>query len=324
MAVTPQAVSSEAWSRRRVEELAERCRRWGQWGADDQLGALNFIDPAAVARAAALVQDGRVISCALPLDGNGPQNGSYGRTNPIHHMVQDGGDILFGAQDHLPGLRYTDDTIAMPLQCATHWDAFSHIFYDGHMYNGYGLHEVSSSGARRCGVEQTSASLTGRGVLLDIARHRGVDSLAPGEAIDGAELADCAQRQGVAVGRGDILLVRTGFLGASRARGWGDYAGGDAPGLSLDSAEFVFEREVAAVATDTWGVEVRPNQTAELFQPLHLVLLVNAGVMLGEMFDLDRLADDCAQDGRYEFLLAAAPLPFTGAVGAPMNPIAVK
>ncbi|MGM1061286.1 cyclase family protein [Saccharothrix sp. Mg75] len=314
----------EAWDGQRVEALAERYRRWGRWGPDDELGALNFIDAEAVVGAAALVRRGRVISLAMPLDARGPQTGAYGRGNPVHHMVQDGGDIALGAQDHLPGLRYTDDAVSMPLQCATHWDAFSHIFYDDRMYNGYGLAEVTSSGAAKCGVERMSAGLTGRGVLLDVARFRGVPVLAPGEAVHDHELEACARHQGVTVGRGDILLVRTGHLGHARSRGWGDYAGGAAPGLALSSARFVCEREVAAVASDTWGVEVRPNETAEIFQPLHLVLLVNAGVVLGEMFELDELAEDCARDGVYEFFLTAAPLPFTGAVGAPANPIAVK
>ncbi|GGP94691.1 cyclase family protein [Streptomyces melanogenes] len=315
---------NDTWDRASVEALALEHRRWGQWGPDDELGALNFIDEAAVAEAAKLVRHGRVISLAMPLDASGPQTGAYGRHNPVHHMVQDGGDILLGAQDHLAGLRYTDDAVAMPLQCATHWDAFSHIFYDGQMYNGYGLADVTSSGARRCGVERMSASLTGRGVLLDIARFRGVDALAPGEAIGDVELAACAERQGVSVGRGDILLVRTGHMARARGAGWGDYAGGDAPGLALSSSRFICTRQVAAVAADTWGVEVRPNETADIFQPLHLVLLVNAGVALGEMFDLEKLADDCASDGVYEFFLSAAPLPFSGAVGGPMNPIAIK
>lgn len=306
-----------------VEKIALRYRRWQKWGEKDELGALNFIDERAIAAAARLVRRGQVISCALPFDAAGPQNGSYGRTNPIHYMVQDGGDIALGAQDHLAHLRYTDDAVSMPLQCGTHWDAFSHIFYEGQMYNGLGLAEVPSSGARRNGVERMRDRLVGRGVLLDIARHRSVDHLEPGEAIDGEELAACAEAVGAEVRRGDILLVRTGHLAARRGC-WADYAGGSAPGLSLASASFIFEQEVAAIATDTWGVEVMPNETAEVFQPLHLVLLVNAGVPLGEIFDLEELAADCARDGVYEFLFVSAPLPFTGAVGAPVNPVAIK
>lgn len=307
-----------------VEELGRRYRRWDRWGRDDERGALNFAGPAEIVAAARLVRRGEVISCALPLDANGPQTGSFGRTNPQHTMLQDGGDIALGAQDHLARLRYTDDAIAMPLQCATHWDAFSHVFYEGEMYGGHGVEQVTSSGARRNGLEALRESFVGRGVLLDVARHRGVDALAPGDGISDAELEACAAAQGVEVGRGDFVLVRTGQLAQERARGWGDYAGGDAPGLALSSAHFLCPREVAAVASDTWGLEVRPNETAEVFQPLHVVLLLNAGILFGEMLDLERLAEDCAADGVYEFLFVAPPLPFTGAVGGPMNPVAIK
>ncbi len=307
-----------------MDALSAEHRRWGFWGSDDELGAMNFIDGEAVKHAASLVRRGEVISCAMPYDLTGPQTGYLGRFNPMHFMTQDGGDIQLGAQEHLPGLRFADDVISMPLQSGTHWDAFSHIFYDGAMYNGFGLEHVTSSGASRGALETMQERLTGRGVLLDFPRFKGVQWLEPGHAINGNDLIACAEAQGVTIGRGDILLIRTGHLAMCRAEGWGDYAGGDSPGLSLDTARVVVEREVAAVASDTWGVEVRPNETDEVMQPLHVVLLVNAGVVFGEMFDLERLAAACASDGVYEFLLAAAPLPFTGAVGGPLNPIAIR
>ena len=313
-----------SWTLAEVEELAARYNTWGRWGAEDQLGALNFIDDEAVAAAAALVRRGRVISCAMPYDSAGPQKGDLGRTNPVHYMVQDGGDIALGAQNHLARLRYADDAISMPLQCATHWDAFSHVFYEGKMYNGFGLENVTSGGARRGALETLREKMVGRGVLLDFPRFLGVDWLEPGHAITSSDLEACAAAQGVEVVRGDILLIRTGQLAQSRAEGWGEYTGGDAPGLSLDSAHFICGREVAAFATDTWGGEVRPNETDAIYQPLHVVLLVNAGVLFGEMFDFDALAEDCAADGFYAFLFVAAPLPFTGAVGGPLNPVAIK
>ena len=307
-----------------VEALARACNRWGRWGADDELGALNFVDAGAIAAAARLVRHGRAISCAMPYDQTGPQKGDLGRTNPVHYMVQDGGDIALGAQDHLAGLRYADDAVTMPLQSGTHWDAFSHIFYDGKMYNGFGVESVTSGGAVRGALETMRDRMIGRGVLLDFPRFRGVDWLEPGEGIDGDDLAACAAAQGVELRRGDLLLIRTGQLRQCREHGWGEYTGGDAPGLALASAPFLCEREIAAVATDTWGCEVRPNETDAIYQPLHVVLLVNAGVLFGEMFDLEELARDCAEDGVHEFLFVAAPLPFTGAVGGPLNPIAIK
>jgi len=105
---------------------------------------------------------------------------------------------------------------------------------------------------------------------------------------------------------------------------WEGYCGGPAPGLSLHCARWIFEREIAAVATDTWGVEVRPNETKDCMQPLHMVSLRNTGLLLGEIFALDELADACAEDGNYAFLFVAPPLPITGAVGSPVNPLAIK
>jgi kynurenine formamidase len=311
-------------SRDEVDALAAKHRRWGHWGAEDELGAMNFIDADAIKHAVSLVRRGQVVSCAMPYDLTGPQTGYLGRFNPMHYMTQDGGDIELGAQDHLPGLRFADDVVSMPLQSGTHWDAFSHIFYDGTMYNGFGLEHVTSSGASKGALETMQERLTGRGVLLDIPRFKGVDWLQPGDAIHGDDLLACAEAEGVTIGRGDILLVRTGHLSMCRAQGWGDYAGGDSPGLSLDTSGVIVDLEVAAIASDTWGVEVRPNETEDVMQPLHVVLLVSAGVVFGEMFDLERLAEACVDDSVYEFLFIAPPLPFTGAVGGPLNPIAIR
>ena len=110
-----------------------------------------------------------------------------------------------------------------------------------------------------------------------------------------------------------------------RAReSWGTYAGGDAPGLSLLTAPWLHQREIAALCTDTWGVEVRPNEISDVRQPLHRVAIPYIGLLLGEIFFLDDLAADCAADGVWEFLFAGSPLPITGGVGSPINPLAVK
>jgi kynurenine formamidase len=308
-----------------VHALCDRYRNWGKWGPDDQLGTVNYIDEECVKHAATLVRTGKTISCALPYDQNGPQNGGFGRVNPLHFMLQDGGDVATHAQDHLARLRYTDDAIYMPLQCGTQWDALAHIFYEGKMYNGYGPERVNSSGAEVNSIEKLADGVIGRGILLDIPRTRGLDWLEPGDGISDEDLAACAAAEGIEVRRGDIVLVRTGHIAMCKARGdWGTYAAGDAPGLALSSAHWLCGNEVAAVATDTWGMEVRPNELDDIFQPLHVVLLVSAGMLIGEIFDLDTLAADCAEDGVYEFMFAGPPLPFTGAVGSPLNPMAIK
>src|SRR4029078_6237131 len=173
----------------------KKYRNWGRWGATDELGTVNFITPAKVKAAAQLVRQGKVISLAIPFDSNGPQTGFGGRVNPLHHMLQDGGDISSGAQDFLPGLRYCDDAITMPLQCATQWDALSHIYFDGKMYNDRGPEQVTSSGARANGIPVLKNEVVSRRVLLDIPRLKKKPWLEPGEAIYPSDL-DAAAAMG--------------------------------------------------------------------------------------------------------------------------------
>jgi len=317
---------SERLDAETVRVWGERYSNWGRWGPDDELGALNFITPGRVLAACALPRTGQVISCALPFDRRGPQSGFAGRHNPIHTMLADGGDALAGAQDGIPGgFRYADDAVSMPLQCGTQWDSLAHVFYDGLMYGGRDIKLVTSSGARANSIDKMKNGVVGRGVLLDVPDHRRVEWLENGTPILPDELDACAEACGVAIESGDIVLVRTGMLTRClREKSWAGYCGGHAPGLSIHCARWLYEREVAAVCTDTWGLEVLPNETPDCFQPLHMISLRNTGVLFGEIFQLDDLAAACRADGNYAFLFAAPPLPITGAVGSPINPLAIK
>jgi len=309
-----------------VREMGRRYSNWGRWGPRDERGTLNFVTPERVLAACALPRRGLVVSCALPFDARGPQTGFAGRHNPVHVMLADGGDALAGAQDFLPGgFRYADDAIHMPLQCGTQWDALAHVFYDGRMYNDRDMREVTSGGARVNSIDKIKDGVVARGVLLDLPRFRRVPWLENGTAILPEELDACAESQGVTVEPGDALLVRTGMLTRClEQRSWAGYCGGPAPGLSVHCARWIHEREIAALATDTWGVEVIPNETPDCFQPLHMIALRNTGLLLGEIFQLDPLARACSEDGEYAFLFVAPPLPITGAVGSPINPLAIK
>jgi kynurenine formamidase len=313
-----------------VREIAQACSNWGRWGDDDEYGTLNLVQSHHVAQGAATVTQGEIISLALPFDQSGPQNGSFGRFNPIHLMIRDGNDALanttprdfYGGKDQY--FRSSDDMIIMPLQCGTQWDALGHVIFEGKIYNGFDASWVSSLGALRGDITKACERMAGRGVLLDVARWQGVDALEPGFVIGADQLTECAHAQATDVGEADFLLIRTGQVGAVRRRGaWEDYAGGDAPGLGLSAARWLREREVAAVATDTWGMEVRPNETLDVFQPLHIILIAHMGLWVGEIFDLERLGERCAELNRFEFFFSAAPLPFTRAVGSPVNPLAI-
>ncbi|MFI5716104.1 cyclase family protein [Nocardia sp. NPDC051750] len=315
-----------------IEAMAHRCSNWGRWGEDDVHGTLNFLDEGARVRAARLVTSGRTFSLAQPFDAEGPQKGWRRRTNPVHTMTDTGLDAEYGDQGFPFGFGGADDVIAMPLQCSTQWDGLGHIFDHGRAWNGRRAGGVvTSEGDQVTGIETAADRIVGRAVLLDAGRAlAGELGLEHPELPDGfaltPELLDrIIDQQGVSarVGRGDILLVRTGQYSRARRDGWGDYAGGAAPGLSFRSAPWLHEREIAAIATDTWGFEVRPTELHGAFQPLHQIVIPHMGLYIGEMWNLDDLAEYCARTGRYEAFLVAAPLPVTGAVGSPVNPIAV-
>lgn len=311
-----------------VRDYVAKYSNWGRWGAEDQLGALNLVGPEETAAAAALVQQGKIVSLTLPYDRNGPQVGGF-RANPHNMMTDTGTDYLAGIQDPLPadwgaakGFGFADDVVVMPNQAGTQWDGLAHIFWDGRMWNDNDPGEVTARGAALCGIEKWQEKFVMRGVLLDVARYLGKGSLEPGYAITTSDLNATAAVQGVQVRRGDAVIIRTGMLEERRGQ-WKDYSGGPAPGLSLHTAPWLAEHEVAAIATDTWGCEVRPNEV-DCFQPLHVVALVHMGLPFGEIFDLERIGQDCADDGVYEFLFCAPVLPITGAAGSPVNALAVK
>jgi kynurenine formamidase len=311
-----------------LDEYIASYSNWGRWGADDELGAVNLITPSIVRDAAHAVRAGRVVGLGLPFDLEGPQTGMLGRFNCLRYSTATGTDHAHGLQrlggHAFPhGFGFADDVITMPLQSATHWDVLSHIFHEGRMYNGRPASTVTADGARFSGVERWRETLVGRAVLLDLPAAQGVEWLDDGHAISAEQLDDAAEFGRVRIREGDILLLRTGRLKRARAEGWQGYAGGDSPGLSYFAVPWLARHQVAAVASDTWGVEVRPNELAGAFQPLHIPALVYMGLALGEMFDFEGLAEACAEEGRYEVFFSAPPLAFTGAAGGPPGPVAV-
>ncbi len=309
-----------------ISAAVQKYRNWGRWGAGDVLGTVNFLDDAKRVEGASLVRRGVSFSLSQSFDMDGPQVGWRRRTNPVHTMLDTGLEAAAGKQGFPHGLGGADDVIAMPLQCSTQWDGLGHIFDHGFAWNGRPSGDVvTSDGDLVTGIEHMAPHLVGRGVLLDVGRHlRESGELEDGYAITTAELEATREAQGVAIGRGDIVLVRTGRLARAKREGWNGYAGGPSAGLSFETAGWLHSTEIAAIATDTWGFEVRPNEFDDAFQPLHQVVIPNMGLTIGEMWDLDALAEDCAADGQYDFFLSAPPLKITGAVGSPVNPLAVK
>jgi kynurenine formamidase len=298
---------------------------WGRWGELDERGTVNFITPQIVAEAASLIRSGRAISCAVPLDATGPVHPS--RSGVVHMYGYTGADFVAGSEAGriYPNFQGTDDYIFMPLQGSTQWDGLAHFFYRDTMYNGFWIGNVEAfAGARRYSIHLMKDRLTSRGVLLDLPRHQGVDRLPGGHAITSDQLDACARTQGVEVRTGDILLIRTGHVPwfytlTDKSEFWN----GGAPGLSVETIEWIYTSEIAALAVDNVAVEVEPfEEPYEHVYPLHACLIRDLGLTLGEVWWLEDLAAACAAENRWEFFLCAAPLNITNASGTPLNPIA--
>jgi kynurenine formamidase len=302
------------------KELGKKLSNWGRWGEDDEVGTLNFVTPEKIAAASRLVQKGMVFDLGMPFDAKGPQSGAGLRFNPIHMMSFTPMDT-WGSPD---GFIAADDIVIMGLQCATQWDALCHIGYDGLLYNNTPASAVNSlHGATRNAFSKCVDKLVSRGVLLDIARLKGIDRLEDSTEITSEDLSAAEAAQGVKVESGDILLVRTGtyqwFLEGNAERFMGPE-----PGLGLSTAEWLYERQVAAVALDNWAVEVWPSKIEGSTIPFHMVAIRDMGLTLGEMFNLEELSTDCSKDGVWEFLFTGGGLKISNSAGSPATPLVLK
>ena len=301
---------------------------WGHWGDDDEVGTANYISPQSIVRAAGLVRRGVVFSCAIPLDESGPVY--PGRTPPKHLMAISGSDYEAGFRGFgsVPegGIKFADDYLFAPLQCSTQWDGLAHAWYGDRLYNDFSHRYVRGpGGARRLGIEKMRCHFVGRGVLLDVVAAVGSEPrLEQGYAITRDDLERAEELAGTRVGTGDVVLIRTGHIPwYYELEDKGEFWRG-APGLGQTTPAWLHERQVAAVALDNVTAEVQPAEEAGGVLPLHGVLIRDLGLTIGEMFDLEELAADCCADGVYEFLFVGQPLRITGAVGSPINPLAVK
>ncbi len=302
---------------------------WGKWGADDQRGAANYNTARQITRAAKLISTGKVFSMAIPIDSAGPVY--PGRLAPHHIMVATGADYSAGVPNAIGKMQFADDYIYMPLQGSTQWDALSHAWYGDTLYNGVSQDAIRSApaagGATRLGIENAKTAFVGRGVLIDVLAHKG-GSLPAGYVITRKDIEDTLEAQKSKIEQGDIVLIRTGFVPgyyeiADPIKRMA-YVAGPHTGIGDDVVGWVDDNKIAGIAADNLALEVLPNPVPENTLSIHGSLLRDLGVYIGEIWWLEELAEDCADDGRYEFFIAAQPLNIPGAVGSPLNPIAIK
>ncbi|HEX4492051.1 MAG TPA: cyclase family protein [Acidimicrobiia bacterium] len=297
---------------------------WRRWGDNDQIGTANLLSAERVAAAAALVKTGKRFSLALPI--GLPTPGGY-RSEPLHFYGMAAGDAVLGGGRGGAAFPTSDDYIVMALQASTQIDGFGHVGGDGTLYNGYWAGLVTaSSRAQRLGIHKLASGIVGRAVVLDVARHLGVEHVEVGFGIGPDELDGAAAAHGVDVRAGDIVLVHTGHLEWKRNLRASDP---DArtrhePGISMRAIPWLHDHDVAMIATDTAACQVVPAENGAPFLTWHVAALRDLGLLVGELFDLRELAQDCATDGVHEGFFVAAPLPVVGGSGSPLNPIVMK
>jgi len=308
------------------DQVLHQLNRWGRWGIDDQRGALNLVAGDQLASAAQSVRLGRVVSLALPIGANGAPAWRH-RFAPEYWMLRSRSDIERDMASGNTGMSVSDDALKFPLQASTHWDALSHVFHNGYMYNGQQPDVLNDDGAAFGSIMTAANGMVGRGILLDIPLLRGVPYLGIGDIVEAEDLQQSCEAFDIVIKPGDFIIVRTGRLGQAVATDtWGpEWSGGPNAGLGFSTIAWLAEQDVAAVACDNFSVEVIPAQTASIGQraPLHSILVHGCGIHLGEMWFLEELHQVAQETGRYDFFLVAPPMLVGGAVGAPCNPQAI-
>ncbi len=292
---------------------------WDVFGRNDELGRINLLTEDVVREAAKEVRRGTIFNLALPLNQPDPPWG--GRRTPYVHIIDEGK----GGQD--------DRLDNFYLQGSSQWDALRHIRAREFGFYGGRQSDTAGPNGTALGIDKWAEhGMVGRGVLIDVARFLEAEDkpLDPrgDAAIDVDLLQRVLARQQVALRTGDMILLRTGYVGAFLAASRSDRIAMSAerrtPGLegSRAMAEFLWDSGVVAIGADNPAVENVPGSAA--VGSLHRRLIPLLGFALGELFALDALAEDCAVDGRYTCCLVAAPLNLPGGVGSPANTIAIK
>ena len=293
---------------------------WDVFGRDDQLGSLNRLTSENVMEAAHAVRTGVVTNLVVPLGAIDPP--LYGR-EPLKHEI------------FAPDRNSLDDRLdAFYLQGSSQWDGLRHVrAREFGFWGGRTDAAAFAPGSGPLGVEHwVEKGFVGRGVLLDVERYlsRAGEDYDPGveRSISGTLLEEIAESQGTPLRTGDILCIRFGWMGAyleAQADGHDTtplttrFAG-----LSADEemSRWLWNGGVAAIAADNPSIEVSPGDPAVgSFHRRNLPLL---GLALGELFTFDRLAEQCQEDQRWDFLFVSVPLLVVGGVGSPANAIAIR
>ena len=288
------------------DALFDEVKNWGRWGADDELGTANLVTEEKRRQALALATRGRTVSLSH---------------NPMPDEAADNPDSAF---NHTMAESLRSDTIEFSYHGygVSHIDALCHFLHNGTMYNGVPP-EASSieDGCGKLGIQNLKQGIVTRGVLLDIPRLKGVDYLEPGTAIYTQDVEAWLEEAGITMQPGDAVFLRTGRWARRAAEGpW--QLSGNAAGIHASVVRWIRASDVAFFGSDS-ATDVQPSGVEGVRLPVHTLLIAGLGTNIFDNMDLEALAAAAAEEGRWEFLITAAPIPVTGGTGSPLNVIAV-
>ena len=305
------AMTTEADYHQAMDELSN----WGRWGANDELGAANFITPAKRKAAAALVTEGRSVSLAHDIIQEETLEGPWYLDRQVVNVSETGASDRYQYTGTYHGVIHS------------HLDSVDcHIMYEGKGYNGVTAEEVeAANGCPRGSIYALRDGVFTRGILFDatLLPDKTTENgwLEPGTAIRAADLEELERIQGVRVEPGDVILLHTGRWKRRAALGPWPSSDGVA-GYHSDVAYFMKERGVSFIGHDMWNDAFPHEYSDDVRLPLHHLALVSLGVWIFDNLDFDDVADVARELGRYEFLFTAAPLRIEKGMGSPLNPIA--
>ena len=283
-----------------------------KWGADDQIGAANLLTPEKVLEAVKLVKTGKAYPLGI----------AVGRDTPAFPPRSIAVTVLApnqyqGATLAENKMTYNDDMITGWLGVGTQIDGLGHLGVDNVYSHGLQAKDfVKVTGLEKLGIEQIPPIVT-RGVLIDMAKHKGVEMMTEGQVISADDVKAAMQAQDVTVGKGDVIVFHTGWL-AMLAQDPKRFAGGE-PGIDAEAATFLATLEPVAVGADTWGIEAVPFANASRIWEGHQVLLAKNGIYILETLDTRAMI----ADGVKEFLFVLGQPRYKGAVQAIINPVAI-
>jgi kynurenine formamidase len=297
---------------------------WGVFGDQDEVGTINLLTPARVLAAVQSIRSGKVFALNLPIDVPNPP--LFTRQPHKHTVKTFGGELEFVLDDYLDNF--------YP-QASSQWDALCHVMHPAlGAYNGIPTNEITGRGGKRLGIDNLARrGIAGRGVLADIGRYyegigRRID-YTKAESIPLEDLEATLAQQKSKLRNGDILLIRIGwtqfYYGTSQELKEELARETVVPGIegSDRMAQWLWNHHLSAVASDSPALEALPKPEGNQ-EFLHFHMLAFFGMPIGEMWNLEGLAEDCAADKRYDFFITSAPLNVPGGVGSPPNALAIK